>query len=505
MTKKLEKNPGKGLSGGKRLKKPSEDHMKKNKLFLIIPAIILAGLFIVVSLKAEIASESTLDYVAEIDEDVSMNWTKHTLRLVGNGFGPENVKELGRRKILAKRAAKLDAYRNLLESIKGVYVTSTSRVEEMMLEEDSIKSKTEGMLKGMRIIDVSYSNDGGCEITVEVNIDKEGGFLLNALNNNSVSVKDDYPKFDWVGMRNELDKTKVELANANTNLKKTKRRLASTKLALKNTKKNLTETKAQYAILNNDLKKTRGALIVAGLSLAITEEKLKNANLKEDELKDAFDTTKIELAKTKRIVDELRENLFDNKIQLAVNKKELSLTKKFLDDKKNELEKFEEEVSIYNNQAMYAKLDQPKLHHYVQSIKDIQTQTGNKLKPFFIQGTIGPGHLPANQPANYTGLLIDARGLNLKPVLAPAILNEKEEKVYGVGVIPAQLTGGAIVDYLTGNIDNACKHPKIGKQPLILKPKQIVNESDIMLSETDTKKLPAIVNLLELQKVAILL
>ena len=112
--------------------------MKKNIFVVVLAVFIMIGFSGFVSFTQETSSDSDLDYVADYGDEAEMNWTKKVLRVKGNGFGPERVKEPGRRKILAKRAAEMDAYRNLVEVVKGVHVTSNTRVEDMMLESDSV-------------------------------------------------------------------------------------------------------------------------------------------------------------------------------------------------------------------------------------------------------------------------------------------------------------------------------------------------------------------------------
>jgi len=67
-------------------------------------------------------------------------------------------------KILAKRAAVVDAQRNLLEMIEGVRVTSGTTVKDAQLESDLIANRVKGLLKGA--------------FTVEENIMEEDGEFL---------------------------------------------------------------------------------------------------------------------------------------------------------------------------------------------------------------------------------------------------------------------------------------------------------------------------------------
>jgi hypothetical protein len=444
------------------------------------------------------SDESELDYVDEQADGSSMNWTNKVLRVTGNGFGPESVKSLGRRKILAKRAARIDALRNILEAVKGVQVTSTTSVKDMMLENDRINSDAQGMIKGIRVVNLTYTEDGGCEMIVEINVDQRGEFLLSALNDAVVTVKDNYPRFDWVAMRNELEKTKAKLASTKKALKKTQDTLKYTKYALNQKDKELTEIKAEYAALKKDFDKNREDLITANQNLIRTEERLKFTDLKKDELTAALDTTQKELTKTKNIIDNLYQTLSNQNIDVAVKDTKLAMTKDYLLEKKAELDRLYALLHILRKDYQDAAVNSAELKGYIQRIRDVQVQTSQRLDYFY--------DYPSKRiDMNYTGLLVDARSLNVTPVLAPTILNEQKEKVYGIGVIPTTLKGGAIVDYLSGPIDKAQQYPKVGPNPLIIKGIKSINQSDIMISNADTKKLALIVDLLEEQKVAVLL
>ncbi len=467
--------------------------MEKIKIFVLILAIMFFPLF-----SQDSSDESDLDYVEEQADGSSMNWTKKVLRVTGNGFGPEGVKSLGRRKILAKRAARVDALRNILEAVKGVQVTSNTSVKDMMLESDMVQTNAQGLVKGMRVVNITYSNDGGCEMTVEINLDQRGEFLLSALNDSTIKVKDNYPKFDWVAMRNELKKTKTELVIYKKELNRTRENLKYTRDVLNQKNKELKEIKAEYAILKKDFDRNREELTAANQDLTRVEERLKFSNLKKYELTAALDTTQKELNKTKNIIDNLSRTLNRQEIDIAVKDTELALTKKYLWEKKTELGRLSIELSQYRNDYQDAAVSIAKLKGYIQRIKDTQHQTNKRLDYFYC-------HTPQNVGMSYTGLLIDARHLGLMPVLAPAILNEQKEKIYGIGVIPTTLKGGAIVDYLSGSIDKAKQYKKVGPNPLMVKGIKAVKQSDIMISNADTRKLALIVNLLEEQKVAVLL
>ena len=77
----------------------------------------------------------------------------------------------GQQKLLAKRAAQLDAYRNLAELIKGLHITSDTYVRDFVAESDQIKTEFDTFLKGAKIVGQPiYYEDGTCEVTVEITL-----------------------------------------------------------------------------------------------------------------------------------------------------------------------------------------------------------------------------------------------------------------------------------------------------------------------------------------------
>jgi hypothetical protein len=102
--------------------------------------------------------------------------------------------------------------------------------------------------------------------------------------------------------------------------------------------------------------------------------------------------------------------------------------------------------------------------------------------------------------------LIDDRGINLKPVLAPAIINEKNEKIYGIGVMPKSIKG-YIAYYSTGNIEITKKKlkKKLGCCPLVVKAIKSINKSDILISNEDAQRLYLIRHILELKPIVIII
>lgn len=73
-------------------------------------------------------------------------------------------------KLLAKRAAEADAYRKLAESVYGVKITSDTYVRDFVTESDEIRTAVEAFIKGVRLGQPRYYEDGVAEVDAEVTV-----------------------------------------------------------------------------------------------------------------------------------------------------------------------------------------------------------------------------------------------------------------------------------------------------------------------------------------------
>jgi len=73
-------------------------------------------------------------------------------------------------RLMAKRAAKVDALRNLLETVYGVRIDSQTKVRDFVTESDVIRAKLDAVIQGAREVDYIERPDGTAEVTVEVTL-----------------------------------------------------------------------------------------------------------------------------------------------------------------------------------------------------------------------------------------------------------------------------------------------------------------------------------------------
>lgn len=100
---------------------------------------------------------------------------------VGYGALPAGM-PVGRAKMLARRAAIVDAQRNLVEIIKGTAVDAATTVENYLVTSDIVKTKVNGMVTGAMVIAEKMDADGAYEVTMEVPMYGVGSIADVAIN-----------------------------------------------------------------------------------------------------------------------------------------------------------------------------------------------------------------------------------------------------------------------------------------------------------------------------------
>lgn len=81
----------------------------------------------------------------------------------------------GMAKLEARRAAELDAYRQLAERIHGALLTSATRVRDFQLEEDRLQAQVDRIIRGARRVDLRYDVDGTAYVTLALTMQQVRG------------------------------------------------------------------------------------------------------------------------------------------------------------------------------------------------------------------------------------------------------------------------------------------------------------------------------------------
>ncbi len=97
-----------------------------------------------------------------------VNWSKKTIIVTGSGAPNLKTKSPSQARLTAERAAKLDAYRNALEVVKGLKIKSTLTIEKAMEGDKTIAVQVQGVIRGGKEKGKKYYDDGGVDIILEI-------------------------------------------------------------------------------------------------------------------------------------------------------------------------------------------------------------------------------------------------------------------------------------------------------------------------------------------------
>lgn len=98
----------------------------------------------------------------------STDWDSSSITAEGFGAAPANARNPGQARALARRAAIVDAYRNLGEFTSGVRVDSETLVQDMIVESDVIKTKMSALIKGAVVISEAANPEGSYQVTMKI-------------------------------------------------------------------------------------------------------------------------------------------------------------------------------------------------------------------------------------------------------------------------------------------------------------------------------------------------
>lgn len=111
----------------------------------------------------------------------NVDWQQGSVRCTGSGA--PNLRDAdgnpGRARIGAEKAARLDALRSCLETLRGTALESGKTVGGAMASDAVLTGRVQGLVKGFKVVGKPrYFSDGGVELDVEVPLE---GALSDAL------------------------------------------------------------------------------------------------------------------------------------------------------------------------------------------------------------------------------------------------------------------------------------------------------------------------------------
>ena len=100
-----------------------------------------------------------------------VNWTGRTITATGSGAPDLKAPNVAVARLGAERVAKLDALRNILETLKGVRVKSDVTIKNEMVTSSKMRTQIEGVARHFKVLNTKYYSDGGVDLTVQMSLD----------------------------------------------------------------------------------------------------------------------------------------------------------------------------------------------------------------------------------------------------------------------------------------------------------------------------------------------
>jgi len=122
-----------------------------------------------VILTMPVVTLATNDVIQQFDNG-SVNWSTGKVTAVGVGAPPPNAINAAQARAMAKRAAVIDARRNLLEITQGVQLDSMTLVRDFIVRSDVVRTSVQGIVRNAQILNTSSLSDGSVEVTMVMSV-----------------------------------------------------------------------------------------------------------------------------------------------------------------------------------------------------------------------------------------------------------------------------------------------------------------------------------------------
>ena len=140
--------------------------MKRSALFVLVLSMLALMGCKSINLSMPVTSKDASSMVPPVVEK------RETITATGYAVVTvQNHKNPAQQRLMAIRASKLDAYRNLTEQVYGQQLDASSTVADMVVTNDTFRTKVEGVIYGARLVSITPVGEDTYETTLSLDRD----------------------------------------------------------------------------------------------------------------------------------------------------------------------------------------------------------------------------------------------------------------------------------------------------------------------------------------------
>jgi hypothetical protein len=142
------------------------------KVSIRTASVLVAALALSVASVAHAQGDPSDDSVVQKLAHGQVDWSNKTVTATGSGAASLKAKSVAVARLKAERAAKIDALRNIIETIQGIQINAKRSAGDLM-SNGEIKTKIMGMARNFKVVDTRYYSDGSVDVVVQMPIDDQ--------------------------------------------------------------------------------------------------------------------------------------------------------------------------------------------------------------------------------------------------------------------------------------------------------------------------------------------
>lgn len=141
----------------------------KRTLLIVLMAILLQACHTHGGTKFNTASTQTIDQTEFVEKTET-----HTFKegvMISSGYAnisAQSSDNPSQRRLMAIRASKIDAYRNLTERVYGQNINASTTVEDMIATNDAVRAHVQGLIYGARLVSIEPIGGDSYETRLEL-------------------------------------------------------------------------------------------------------------------------------------------------------------------------------------------------------------------------------------------------------------------------------------------------------------------------------------------------